>query len=69
MSRPAALRAVIGHGNRARQCELDFLDNGFRCALQPAVLSRRLPKRVARCPTCGTTPLSASDILQAVAAL
>ena len=70
MSCPAALRAVIGHGNGARQCELGFLDNGSRCALKPpTVLSRRLLKRVARCPTCGTTLLSASDILQPVVAL
>jgi len=36
MSRPAAVRAVIGHGGLAPQCQLGFLDNGFRCAL-PAV--------------------------------
>jgi hypothetical protein len=36
MSRPAALRAVIGQEDLAPQCELGFLDNGFRCAL-PAV--------------------------------
>ena len=36
MSRPAAVRAVIGHGDLAPQCELGFLDNGFLCAL-PAV--------------------------------
>ena len=36
MSRPAGVRAVIGHGALAPQCELGFLDNGFRCAL-PAV--------------------------------
>ena len=36
MSRPAAVRAVIGHGALAPQCQLGFLDNGFRCAL-PAV--------------------------------
>jgi hypothetical protein len=117
MSRPAALRAVIGHGNLAPQCELGFLDNGFRCALPavayvefhmvghcqrfdcdehgnacgfvcadhrdalectaqctaaemlPTALARRLFNRVARCPTCGRTLLSASDILQAVVAL
>ena len=116
MSRPAAVRAVIGHGALAPQCQLGFLDNGFRCALpavayvefhmvghcqrfdcdahgnacgfvcadhldaleytaqctaaemQPTAL-RRLFNRVARCPTCGKTLLSASDILQAVVAL
>ena len=36
MSRPSALRAVIGQGDPAPQCELGFLDTGFRCAL-PAV--------------------------------
>jgi hypothetical protein len=36
MSRPAAGCAVIGHGALAPQCQLGFLDNGFRCAL-PAV--------------------------------
>ena len=36
MSRPAALRAVIGHGDLAPQCEVGFLDNGFRCALPAA---------------------------------
>ena len=114
---PAAFRAVIGHGDLTPQCELGFLDNGFRCALpavayvefhmvghcqrfdcdahgnacgfvctdhrdaleytaqctaaemQPTALSRRLFKRAARCPTCGRTLLSASDILQAVVAL
>jgi hypothetical protein len=117
MTRPAAFRAVIGHGDLAPQCELGFLDNGFRCGLpavayvefhmvghcqrfdcdahgnacgfvcadhlaalentsqctaaemQPTALSRRLFNRVARCPTCGRTLLSASDILQAVVAL
>jgi hypothetical protein len=117
MSRPAAVRAVIGRGDLAPQCQLGFLDNGFRCALpavayvefhmvghcqrfdcdahgnacgfvcadhldalgytaqctaaemQPTALSRRLFNRVARCPTCGRTLLSASDILQAVVAL
>ena len=116
MSRPAAVRAVIGHRALAPQCQLGFLDNGFRCALpavayvefhmvghcqrfdcdahgnacgfvcadhldaleytaectaaemQPTAL-RRLFNRVARCPTCGKTLLSASDILQAVVAL
>jgi hypothetical protein len=116
MSRPAAVRAVIGQGDVAAQCQLGFLDNGFRCALpavayvefhmvghcqrfdcdadgnacgfvcadhldaleytaqctaaemQPTAL-RRLFNRVARCPTCGKTLLSASDILQAVVAL
>ncbi len=117
MSRPAGVHAVDGHGALAPQCELGFLDNGFRCALpaaayvefhmvghcqrfdcdahgnacgfvcadhldaleytaectaaemQPTALSRRLFNRVARCPTCGKTLLSASDILQAVVAL
>jgi hypothetical protein len=116
MSRPAAVSAVIGHAALAPQCQLGFLDNGFRCALaavayvefhmvghcqrfdcdahgnacgyvcadhldaleytaectaaemQPTGL-RRLFNRVARCPTCGKTLLSASDILQAVVAL
>ena len=36
LSRPAGVRAVIGHGALAPQCQLGFLDNGFRCAL-PAV--------------------------------
>lgn len=36
MGHPATLRAVIGHGNLAPQCELGFLDNGFRCALPAA---------------------------------
>ena len=114
--RPAGVRAVMGHGALAPQCQLGFLDNGFRCALpavayvefhmvghcqrfdcdaqgnacgfvcadhldaleytaqctaaemQPTAL-RRLFKRVARCPSCGKTLLSASDILQAVVAL
>ena len=117
MSRPAAVGAVVGQGDLAPQCQLGFLDNGFRCALpavayvefhmvghcqrfdcdahgkacgyvcadhldaleytaectaaemQPTALSRRLFNRVARCPTCGKTLLSASDILQAVVAL
>jgi hypothetical protein len=116
MIRPAAVPAVNGHGAFAPQCQLGFLDNGFRCALpavayvefhmvghckrfdcdadgnacgyvcadhldaleytaectaaemQPTRL-RRLFNRVARCPTCGKTLLSASDILQAVVAL
>jgi hypothetical protein len=116
ISHPAAVRAVIGHGVLAPQCQLGFLDNGFRCALpavayvefhmvghcqrfdcdahgnacgfvcadhldaleytaqctlaemQPKAL-RRLFNRAARCPTCGRTLLSASDILQAVVAL
>ena len=116
MSRPIADSAAIGHGAPARQCQLGFLDNGFRCALpavayvefhmvghcqrfdcdahgnacgfvcadhldaleytaqctaaetQPTAL-RRLFNRVARCPTCRKTLLSASDILQAVVAL
>jgi hypothetical protein len=28
-----AVRAVIGHNDLAPQCQLGFLDNGFRCAL------------------------------------
>ena len=32
-STPAAVRAVISHLDFAPQCELGFLDNGFRCAL------------------------------------
>jgi hypothetical protein len=34
MSRPAAVRAAIGHSAVAPQCQLGFLDNGFRCALR-----------------------------------
>ncbi len=116
VSRPAGVRAVIGHGALAPQCQLGFLDNGFRCALpakayvefhmvghcqrfdcdvhgnacglvcadhldtleytaqctaaemQPTALWR-LFNRVARCPSCGKTLLSATDILQAVVAL
>jgi hypothetical protein len=115
-SRPVAVPVVIGHGALEQQCQLGFLDNGFRCAL-PAVAYvefhmvghcqrfdcdahgnacgyvcadhldaleytaectaaemrptglRRVFNRVARCPTCGKTLLSASDILQAVVAL
>jgi hypothetical protein len=33
MSRPATVHAVIGHGALAPQCQLGFLDNGFRCAV------------------------------------
>jgi hypothetical protein len=36
VGRPAALRAALGYRTFASQCELGFLDNGFRCA-QPAV--------------------------------
>jgi hypothetical protein len=116
MTRPAAVRTVIGHGELDQQCQVGFLDNGFRCTLpavayvefhmvghcrrfdcdahgnacgyvcavhldaleytaqctaaemRPAAL-RRLFNRAARCPTCGRTLLSASDILQAVVAL
>jgi hypothetical protein len=116
LSRPAAVRAVIGQGAIVPQCQLGFLDNGFRCAqpavayvefhmvghcqrfdcdavgnacgfvcadhldaleytaqctaaeMQPTAL-RRLFNRAARCPTCGKTLLSASDILQAVITL
>jgi hypothetical protein len=35
-SRPRAVGAVAGAGHRASQCELGFLDNGFRCALPAA---------------------------------
>jgi hypothetical protein len=113
--RPVVL-AVIGCGDFAPQCQLGFLDNGFRCALPAAAYvefhmvghcqrfdcdahgnacgyvcpdhldaleytaectaaemqatsPRRLSKRFARCPTCGKTLLSASDILQVVVAL
>jgi hypothetical protein len=117
MGGPAAFRDVIGDWDFAPQCDLGFLDNGFRCALpavayvefhmvghckrfdcdehgnacgfvcadhldaleytaqctaaemQPTALSRRLFNRAARCPTCGRTLLTASDILQAVVAL
>jgi len=117
MGDPATFWDVIGDWDLAPQCDLGFLDNGFRCALpavayvefhmvghckrfdcdahgnacglvcadhldaleytaectaaemQPTALSRRLFKRAARCPTCGRTLLSASDILQAVVAL
>jgi hypothetical protein len=36
MSRPAAVRDLNCHDALAPQCQLGFLDNGFRCAL-PAV--------------------------------
>jgi hypothetical protein len=36
MSSPVGVRAVIDASARAPQCQLGFLDNGFRCAL-PAV--------------------------------
>ena len=39
MSRSTAVRGVICHGDFAPQCQLGFLDNGFRCAL-PAAASR-----------------------------
>jgi hypothetical protein len=116
MSSPVGVRAVIDASALAPQCQLGFLDNGFRCALpavayvefhmvghcqrfdcdahgnacgfvcadhvdaleytaqctaaemQPTAL-RRLFNGAARCPTCGKTLLSASDILQAVVAL
>jgi hypothetical protein len=50
---------------------LDALEYTAQCTaaeMQPTAL-RRLFNRVARCPTCGRTLLSASDILQAVVAL
>jgi len=36
ISRPIADSAVIGHAALAPQCQLGFLDNGFRCALPAA---------------------------------
>lgn len=117
MIRPAAVADVNGHAAPTPQCQLGFLDNGFRCALpavayveshmvghcqrfdcdargnacgyvcadhldaleytaectaaemQPTALLQRLLKRVGRCPTCGKTILSVSDILQVVVAL
>jgi hypothetical protein len=117
MSRPAAVCTLIGHGALAPQCQVGFLDNGFRCAMpavayvefhmvgycqrfdcdahgnacgyvcadhldaleytaectaveiQPTALSQRLFNRVARCPTCDKTLVSASDILQVVVTL
>lgn len=36
VSRPAGSRSVTGQGAIAPQCQLGFLDNGFRCSL-PAV--------------------------------
>ena len=50
---------------------LDALEYTAQCTaaeMQPTA-PRRLFNRVARCPTCGKTLLSASDILQAVVAL
>ena len=50
---------------------LDALEYTAQCTaaeMQPTAL-RRLFNRVARCPSCGKTLLSASDILQAVVAL
>ena len=50
---------------------LDALDYTAQCTaaeMQPTALGR-LFKRVAQCPTCGKTLLSASDILQVVVAL
>ncbi len=35
-SAPGVLGAVVGGGHRATQCELGFLDNGYRCK-RPAV--------------------------------
>jgi hypothetical protein len=115
MSRPTAVRSAINRSALDQQCQLGFLDNGFRCSLpavayvefhmvghcqrfdcdahgnacgvvcadhldaldytaqctaaemQPTALGR-LFKRVAQCPTCGKTLISASDILQAVVA-
>jgi hypothetical protein len=63
------------HGNACGYVcadHLDALDYTAECTaeeMQPTALSRRLFNRVARCPTCGKTLLSASDILQAVVAL
>jgi hypothetical protein len=50
----------------------DALEYTAQCTaeeMQPTSLSRRLFSRVARCPTCGITLLSASDILQVVVTL
>ncbi|MGY4653946.1 hypothetical protein ACVWWN_007742 [Mycobacterium sp. URHB0021] len=50
---------------------LDALEYTAQCTaaeMQPTAL-RRLFNRVARCPTCGKTLVSAFDILQAVVAL
>lgn len=115
-TRPGAVHAAISPTALAQQCQLAFLDNGFRCTRpavayiefhmvghcqrfdcdahgnacgvvcadhldaleytaqctaaekQPGAL-RRLFNRVAQCPTCGKTLMSASDILQVVVAL
>jgi hypothetical protein len=62
------------HGNACGYIcadHLDALEYTAECTaaeMQPTGL-RRLFNRVARCPTCGKTLLSASDILQAVVAL
>jgi hypothetical protein len=62
------------HGNACGYVcadHLDALEYTAECTaaeMQPTRL-RRLFNRVARCPTCGKTLLSASDILQAVVAL
>jgi hypothetical protein len=50
---------------------LDALEYTAQCTaaeMQPTAM-QRLFKRVARCPSCGKTLLTASDILQAVVAL
>jgi hypothetical protein len=62
------------HGNACGYVcadHLDALDYTAQCTaaeMQPTALGR-LFKRVAQCPTCGKTLISASDILQAVVAL
>jgi hypothetical protein len=75
---------VVGHCHRF-DCDVQGNACGFVCAdhrnvlkytaqctakeVQPTTLSRRLFRRVPRCPTCGRTLLSAYDILQVVVAL
>lgn len=63
------------HGNACGYVcadHLDALEYTAQCTtaeMRPTALSRWLFNRVAQCPTCGKTLLSASDILQAVVAL
>src|SRR5436309_9748185 len=63
------------HGNACGYVcadHLDALEYTAQCTaaeMQPTALSRLVFNRVARCPTCGKTLLSAPDILQAVVAL
>jgi hypothetical protein len=75
---------MVGHCRRF-DCDARGNACGFVCAdhrnaleytaqctaeeMQPTALSRRLFNRVARCPTCGRTLLSESDILQVIVAL